>query len=246
MPDMRFITTLLLSLLFITSYAQHKPTDNVFVLPVNTPLPADAQKISSIKLGNNSTALHCNYEALVLEAKQKAIAAGGNIVKITQLVEPYFISKCYLIKADIYKSAHTEAYKKAVEAVKSPILSVTDNNHYGRIYIYRLADTTAFAPAYDLHLNNDSVIADIHSKAYYCISLPIGQYTFWAETEHKQSVTINVMAGRQYYLRCGLIMGEIRRIPDLQLIPQAEGAKEYNHLAMQKKDIDKSYLDHIH
>ena len=244
MHNMRTAIIILLCLFFIPAHAQQKALNDVYVLPLNTQLPKDAQKIASIKIGNNSTRLHCNYDDLVIDAKQKALAAGGNVVAITTLVQPYFISKCYLIKADIYKVANTESYKKAVAAQQSSSRPA-DSTHTASVYIYRLADTTAFAPAYDLHINSDSVIINIKGKSHYKLQLPVGQNILWAESKD-QSVTINMQQGHSYFLRCGQVMGEVRHIPYLELVPPADGFKEYQQLARQKKDIDISFLNQIH
>ena len=47
------------------------------------PVPANAIKKGSIKVGNNATETHCDYEEVIAEAKREAKGMGGNIVKIT-------------------------------------------------------------------------------------------------------------------------------------------------------------------
>src|ERR1700761_3092873 len=69
-----------------------KKDSDILVIPLNKPLPEKVRKIGVIKAGNNSTSTHCDYESVIQKAKIKAKKMGGNVIKITKLVSPAFIS----------------------------------------------------------------------------------------------------------------------------------------------------------
>jgi len=218
--------------------------DSIIVLPVKIAAPADAKKLGNIKVGNNAVKTRCDYEEMVKLAKEKARAMGGNIVKITKLLEPAFISKCYKIEADVYHADKLPVYdvKRANENKATPA-----NNNYAVLYIYRLPDTLALITPYKLHLNDDSVISIVKSKsADSAIINKEGMITLWAETGKRTELKLDVKSGQAYYIRCGLQKGEIRMIPVLQLMDNDTGAEEYGKLKKRKKDIGVNYLYQIH
>ena len=141
------------------AYGQH-PKDDVVVLPLKIEVPGGAKKLGSISLGNNATKIDCDYEGLIASAKTKGKAMGGNLVKITKLIDPAFISKCYSIKADVYYMETLPDYK-----VQNEVAGNAVNTSYATVYIYRLRDTTMGATSYKIHLDDDSVICHAGSKS---------------------------------------------------------------------------------
>ena len=219
--------------------------DSIIVLPVTMAAPADARKLGSIKAGNNATATDCDYVELILSAKAKARKMGGNLVKITQLVAPAFISKCYKIEADVYFVKDMPGYKPA-QPEKS-INADKLNPGYALLCIYRLADTLALEASYNLHLDNDSVICRIKSKSRDSVKIyRQGTINLWAETEKRTDLKLDVKNGEVYYIRCGLGKGEIRMIPALELMNKETGAKEFEKGGKKKKINEVRYLYDIH
>lgn len=209
-------------------------------------LPGNVKKIGTIKAGNNSTVAHCDYEALIQNVKIKALALGGNLVKITHLVPPVFISKCYKLEADVYYAENLDSYYAKKELIKIDKI-VHPNSATSVLYLYRLKDTIAFGTGYSIHLNNDSVIAQVRSKSYDSVLLHTpGLNKIWAKTENKVSLNVNIKPGEKYYVRCGLIKGEIRMIPVLELVDEKAGLMELSQLKGLKKDMDISYFNKIH
>lgn len=227
----------------ISSYSQTK-ADSVVVLPLSIAPPADARKIGSLKAGNNATASNCDYEGLIRELKEKAAGMGGNIVKLTRLIPPAFISKCYKVTADVYNTPILPDY--AVK--KAPSLPVAAGNEsFATLYIYRLPDTLALEGNYQLHLNNDSVLCQIRSRFHDSFKIySDGSIKLWAEKEKKAELKINVKKGAAYFVRCGLMKGEIRLFPVLELMDDVHGRKEFEKLKKKKKDLDVKYLGEIH
>jgi hypothetical protein len=238
-----FVLTLFLSINIVS--AQYNQ-DSVIVLPIKIAAPANAKKLGAIKIGNNANKLHCDYEGMIASARQKAKAMGGNIVKITQMNDPVFISKCYSIKADVYYVKELPDYK-----VQNAINPAGMNSGYATLYIYRLRDTTMMATGYKVHLDNDSVICNVKGRSRDSIDLyKEGTITLWAETEKRQDLKLDVKSGHSYYVRCGLKSGELRMIPVLQLMDNNPGMAEYEALKKKKKGTNKNtgiqYLRQIH
>lgn len=218
---------------------------NVVVLPRNMEAPQQAKKIGTFTVGNNGTRIHCNYETDIADAKVKARKMGGNIVKITTLIDPSFISKCYKIKADVYKGDITP-YLPAQTLNNRPD-TANDTVPHATLYVYRLADTIALAMSYALHLNKDSDLCRMHGRAHHIFHLyKEGPTKLWGTLESERSITINVQFGHTYYLRCGTVQGNVIGVPVLQLVDDKTGAEEYRKLQYGRQDMDKSYLDKVH
>ena len=219
--------------------------DSVIVLPVKMAAPADAKKLGTIKAGNNATATDCNYVELIQSAKEKAWKMGGNLVKITQLVAPAFISKCYKIVADVYFVKDIPDYKTAQP--ENIIRSDTQNRDYALLCVYRLADTLALEATYNLHLDKDSVICRVKSKSRDSVKIyRQGTIKLWAETEKRNDLQLDVKTGEVYYIRCGLGKGEIRMNPVLELMKRETGAKEFEKGGKKKKINEVKYLYDVH
>jgi hypothetical protein len=226
----------------ITAFARSS-NDSVIVLPVKIPAPAAAKKLGTLKAGNNATQTHCDYEAVIAEAKSKARAMGGNIVKITKLIEPAFISKCYKIEADVLFINELPAYQVQKADDNLP---AAGQQGYAMLYIYRLADSVALQGSYNVHLD-DSVIATAKSRSRDSVKIyKEGAVVLWAETEKRKELKLNVKLGQTYYIRCGSVKGEIRMIPVMEVVDNNTGALEYGKLAKHKKDMKASYLNQIH
>ena len=244
---MKFTCFFMAAILFFGTFntpAQNRP-GSIIVLPVKMAVPEGAKKLGAIKLGNNATATNCDYEALINNAKEKASAMGGNMVKITHLIAPAFIGKCYKIEADVYYVNNLPHYKTGPSG-NNTVTGRQDNN-YALLCIYRLKDTIAFATPYKVHLNNDSVICTVKSKSRDSVKLyDQDTVTLWAETEKRQELKLDVKPGATYYIRCGLTMGEIRMVPVLDLMDKDTGEKEYGEARKKNKNADVNYLQQIH
>ncbi len=214
--------------------------DSIVVLPVKMKVPDGANKLGSFTLGNNATETNCDYEALIRAAKDKAAAVGGNIVKITELIDPAFISKCYKIKADVYHVAQLPQYK--LPAADTPL-----NASYATLYFYRLKDTMAFVTAYNVHMNGDSIVCKVRSRSRDSVNVYAdGQEALWAATERRTELKLDVKTGNKYYIRCGLRKGEIRMVPVLELVNNEMGKTEYEQERNHKKNMGVEYLQQVH
>ncbi|MFC0682960.1 hypothetical protein ACFFGH_34460, partial [Lysobacter korlensis] len=57
-----------------------------------------------------------------------------------------------------------------------------------------------------------------------------GEHKFWGKTESQDSVVINVKKGQEYFIRCGIKMGVAVGKPEMYLIENHIGIKEYEEI----------------
>ena len=234
------IITLLMG--HFTGFAQGYD-DTVIYLPIKVQVPASAVKKGHIKAGNNATDMNCDYEGVIADAKAKATKMGGNIVKVTALTPPAFISKCYRVEADIYYCSD----RKDPVFQQKPKANVETTSNYVLLYIYRLKDTTMLAPSYNLHLNDETVLCSVRSKSRDSIKIyKEGPVTLWAKTTHKGSLKLDTKFGESYYLRCGLTGGQFNTTPEIELIDNKKGIAEYAGGGKKSKNQDARYLEEVH
>jgi hypothetical protein len=240
---MKFFCGLVALLITLAGYGQ-QTTDSIIVLPLKTPLPVDAKKLGEIKSGDNALKINCDYETLVLHAKQKALEMGGNMVKITELLAPNFISKCYAIKADVYLVADLTPYREQKKAWSKMPGDV--KNKYATLYIYRPMDNIVPTPFYKLHLD-DSDICTVKSKWKDTINVyKEGEITLSAKTEKLAALRLTVKPGGVYYIRCGVVESQFWMSPVIELVDETTGKEEFKKIKGGKTDTDVKYLQEIH
>jgi hypothetical protein len=231
-------------MLLLSSAGICQTVDDVIVLPMQDTVPASAVLVGPVTAGNNATKTKCDYESLIKTLKEKTFANGGNLLKITELAEPAFIGKCYKVRAKMYKYAAADLYKNRLKKCQPVHQSVAP---CATIYFYRLRDTIMPAQNYDVLLNTDSVVyrarrRSVDSiKIYGTVSLSIR-----AKSARKSEIKLNAKPGDVYYIRCGLMRGELLMEPFIELVDNELGAKELSGLVKRKKDISVKYLEEVH
>jgi hypothetical protein len=239
----RIILCFLALVLTYSGICQINP-DSVVVLPMKIAAPVSAKKIGQIKVGDNAFKMGCDYEKVIGDAKRKAAAMGGNVVKITTLEEPVFVGKCYRVKADVYYADDLHAYGKPDGG--GTLLSGGSAKNYAVLCIYRLRDTIVPEPTYKLHLNEDSVLCTIRGRSKHEFRIyKDGLIILWAKTEKRADLELNVKMGETYYIRCGVQPGQLWMTPVLELVNKDDGVQEFSKLGRDKND-DVHYLDMIH
>jgi hypothetical protein len=198
--------------------------EEVTVVGILQEVPAAAVLVGSVKIGDSGFSTDCGWDVVLNQAKTEARKAGGNVLKITSHTPPAaFGSSCDQITAKIYRIENADDVAKMKESMK-PAIDSTWN--YAKIYLYRPGGVGALV-GYDVHLG-DSIIwrAKNNSKAELRITKK-GMNSIWAKTESKSEVPIDIEYGREYYLRCTIVMGAMVGRPMLQLIDNTEGKTEY-------------------
>ena len=220
-------------------------TDTVVVLPARMAVPANARLLGHIRAGNHSTAVKCNYASVIAHAKRKAARLGGNLVKITAINEPVFISGCYNLSANIYSIPDVKPYQVVLN--NTPRLPQTDTAKFATLYIYRLKDTLFPSARYDVHIEGDSILYRSKSSSTYMVGLPNKRsVTIWAAIGNRREVKLDLAFGKSYYLRCGVRAGNVRQEPVLELVDGDTGAREYRQLTPPRRETSVKYLDAMH
>jgi len=95
----------------------------------------------------------------------------------------------------------------------------------GLVYVYRPSGMMGGAVAYDVKVG-DNVVTTLHSGGYFPYFSKPGEVEFWAKTESRSAVTIDVKSGQVYYIKGTLGVGFFVGRPHLIIVPADVGEKE--------------------
>ena len=95
----------------------------------------------------------------------------------------------------------------------------------GLIYIYRPSSFKGGGVFYDVYAK-DKVVTTLRNGGYFPYFADLGENEIWAKTEAKSSVTVDVKAGKTYFVKGGVRMGLLIGRPDLTLATPELGATE--------------------
>jgi hypothetical protein len=105
--------------------------------------------------------------------------------------------------------------------------TVSVGSDYALLHIYRLNRMAGVVISYDLHLG-DTVICRVTNKYKETIKIKKeGLNTLWARTESKTELPVDIQFGKEYYIRCSLKMGVAVGRPNMELVNNATGRKEF-------------------
>lgn len=95
----------------------------------------------------------------------------------------------------------------------------------GLVYVYRSNSLMGSAVRYDVHANNDVICTLV--RGGYCLyyALP-GELELWGQTESKGTITIDVKAGQEHYVKGSLSFGFVVGRPNLTLMQPPEALNE--------------------
>jgi len=100
---------------------------------------------------------------------------------------------------------------------------VPDN--VGLVYIYRPSSFVGGGVSYDVKVG-EIPITTLYNGGYYPYFSKTGEVEFWAKTESKSSVTLDIKAGQTYYIKGTVGVGFIVGRPHLMVISSEVGEKE--------------------
>lgn len=201
----------------------------VIVIGIEQQVPDSSEVIGQVRIGDSGLSTNCGYDMVIDKAKLEARNAGGNAIKITEHTPPSMMgSSCHRIKANILKVKNIESLRVKEEE------EILENVDYAILNVYRYSGTGAFIN-YDLHLS-DSVICRIKNNYKTTLHLKKdGLNTLWAQTESKSEVPVDLIHGKQYYLRCAVTMGAFVGRPKLELVDRITGKIEFESLKAKNK-----------
>jgi hypothetical protein len=163
-------------------------------------------------------------------AKVTARKSGANLVLLTEVKQPSSLgSSCYRITAKMYRNLDQESLSAFVEARDlSNASRLPEGADYAVVYFYRPKIFTGSAVGYKVRLNDDTVIGRVRNGEKFEYKTTVfGEHTFWGKTEARDSIVINVEKGEEYFVRCGIKTGAAVGRPEMVLMPNHVGIKEY-------------------
>lgn len=95
----------------------------------------------------------------------------------------------------------------------------------GLVYVYRPNSFVGGAVAYDVKVG-EAVVTTLHNGGYYPYLVKPGEVEFWAKTESRSAVTLDVKAGEVYYVKGTVGVGFFVGRPHLMVVPAATAEKE--------------------
>lgn len=204
----------------------------IAILGVPVEVPADADIVGTIKIGDNGLSVNCSYDAVISLASEQARSMGGNIVKLTEHKLPSAMgSSCHRIKAIVLFADNVERY---MEDQSPDIDSLLLDEGVAVVHFYRSGGPGALV-GYDVRVD-DEVICRISNNSKESVKVKaLGNTKFWASTESRDEVQINLQPGRHYYVRCGVDMGIVVGRPSLTLVDNITGEMESENIAVKTK-----------
>ena len=104
------------------------------------------------------------------------------------------------------------------------------SNDYVLLHFYRPGSMMGAAISYNLHLD-DEVIFRVKNKSKTTLKITSeGLKTFWAKTESRAELPVDVRMGQEYYIRCGLGMGAFVGRPKLEIVDNNTGKSEFSKI----------------
>lgn len=95
----------------------------------------------------------------------------------------------------------------------------------GLVYVYRPNSIIGSAIRYSVYADKD-VVCKLIRGGYCLYYAKPGEVEFWAKTESKTSLTVDVKAGQKHYVKGSLSMGFAVGRPNLSLVEEQEAMKE--------------------
>jgi hypothetical protein len=239
-------------------FRTYQPIDyrqKLVVFEVGTKRPQNSEVIGSVRIGENGIKPDCNYDYVLGLAKIEARKAGGNALRIIQHTSPSKKGKaCHKINAEILKIdnfRNLQSVKSETNIIQSNILSdeaihegisekKEKSNDYVTLYIYS-PNVSGFLVPYDLHLNK-SLLCKVKGNYKKKIKVRIaGECKLWARTEATSELFVNLLPGKEYYIRCGVQLGVGIGRPSISLVEKSVGVSEFDKIKKRKNEKDILY-----
>ena len=96
----------------------------------------------------------------------------------------------------------------------------------GVVYVYRPNSMIGGAVHYDVHAGENEVLCDLIRGGYCLYYAKPGELELWGKTESRSSITVDVKAGQEHFVKGGLSLGFIVGRPNFSLVDSAIGLKE--------------------
>ncbi|MDR2926684.1 MAG: hypothetical protein LBV41_00540 [Cytophagaceae bacterium] len=205
----------------IKHYSPIDYREEVAVLNTNDDLPKCYEKIGKVKIRDTGFSTDCEWDAVIDKAKFEARKNGGNVLKVVQYQPPTNSGSCPRIEALILKVDDT-----ATLIAKAEKTTIHPEADYALLHIYRLGGT-GFLVNYDLLLNDEMIWRTGSNKKTTVKVFKEGVGTLRATTEAKREISVNIVFGKEYYIRCGIATGIMIGRPRLEIVDATLGRMEF-------------------
>lgn len=207
------------------SYSPLPQGEEVVVLNLTDPIPENAQVLGTVKIGDTGFSVDCGWDVVIYNAKNEAQKIGGNAIKITSHSPPDLMSTCDRIEATILKIRKQDLSYTTPEQSETVDSSLFGAD-YALFHIYRKGGT-GFGVNYDLFLG-DSAICRVSNNWKQTIKIRKDSYnSLWARTEATHEIPIKVEYGKEYYIRCKVVMGFFVGNPFFEIVDNKTGREEF-------------------
>lgn len=197
--------------------------EEVIVMEISEMPPESAIEVGAVRINDSGFSTNCELDVVIEKAKLEARKLGGNVLKLTEHTPPNFGSTCHRISAKIFRVENLNE----LNVVKESSTSADSTWTYAKLYMYRFGGTGGLV-GYDVYLG-DSVIWRAKSNTRQEIIIKKrGMNSLWAKTESKAEIPIDIEFGKEYYIRCSMVMGVMVGRPQLQLVDRRQGKPEYS------------------
>ncbi len=109
----------------------------------------------------------------------------------------------------------------------------------GVIYVYRPNSIIGSAVRYDVFAN-DELVCNLVRGGYCLHYAKPGEVEFWGKTEAKGSITIDVKAGQEHYVKGSLSMGILLGRPNLTLVEPKDAMGDLTECKLQSVQAAKT------
>lgn len=119
---------------------------------------------------------------------------------------------------------------------------ITENENVGVIYFLRESAFTGGGMTYFIY-EDDQKVGLLKSGSYFIHKSLPGKHTFWAETEARAAITLDIEAGKTYYIEGSIGLGFWAGRPELREITKPLADKllpdlKYLRLATPEETLD--------
>jgi len=128
---------------------------------------------------------------------------------------------CFLIFSSLFISNCASTYLTVQDTQSFP----KPPDDKGIIYFYRPSAFAGAAVSYDIRLN-DNIIGAVRNGTYFYKMLEPGSYVFWARTEAKKEINMEIESGKNQYIKCGVGWGFFVGHPKFSVVPEVTGKNE--------------------
>lgn len=215
-----------------TTFPPLEATKKIILLGENEKVPKNSTLVGDLKIGDSGFSTDCGYNTVIENAKKTAKNSGANIIKLTEVNKPNLLSTCYRIKAKLYRNFEQETITTLISKKELRNKSrLPEDADFAIVYFYRPKNFQGSAIGYKIKLDDETVIGRVRNgEKFEYKTNDFGKHKFWGKTESQDSVIIDIQKGQEYFVRCGIKMGVFIGKPEMYLIENYIGIKEYEKI----------------